>query len=171
MSQASRFFCYLICVVACLPLFSLYLFCVNFTYSQDFRHEVNLLVKLRHPNIVQFLGAVTDRKPLMLITEYLRGVCELKYNSFYLSTLSIPSFIVTKLIKTFALKCFIHLQGDLHQYLKEKGSLSPSAAINFSMDIARYGVLPSPSFRFVSYNKVLRTKDKYILGGLGEIIL
>ncbi|MCH87750.1 dual specificity protein kinase splA-like, partial [Trifolium medium] len=67
--------------------------------SQDFRHEVNLLVKLRHPNIVQFLGAVTDRKPLMLITEYLRG-------------------------------------GDLHQYLKDKGSLSPSTAINFSMDIA-----------------------------------
>ncbi|KAK7268088.1 hypothetical protein RIF29_20774 [Crotalaria pallida] len=41
--------------------------------SQDLRHEVNFLVKLRHPNIVQFLGAVTDRKPLMLITEYLRG--------------------------------------------------------------------------------------------------
>ncbi|GMH31173.1 hypothetical protein Nepgr_033016 [Nepenthes gracilis] len=40
---------------------------------EDFRHEVNLLVKLRHPNIVQFLGAVTERKPLMLITEYLRG--------------------------------------------------------------------------------------------------
>lgn len=32
-----------------------------------------MLVKLRHPNIVQFLGAVTERKPLMLITEYLRG--------------------------------------------------------------------------------------------------
>ncbi|CAM8953976.1 unnamed protein product [Rhodiola kirilowii] len=67
---------------------------------QDFRHEVNLLVKLRHPNIVQFLGAVTERKPLMLITEYLRG-------------------------------------GDLHQYLKEKGSLSPLTAINFALDIAR----------------------------------
>jgi len=67
---------------------------------QDFRHEVNLLVKLRHPNIVQFLGAVTERKPLMLITEYLRG-------------------------------------GDLHQYLKEKGALSPSTAINFALDIAR----------------------------------
>ncbi|KAI7753529.1 hypothetical protein M8C21_032272 [Ambrosia artemisiifolia] len=40
---------------------------------QDFRHEVNLLVKLRHPNIVQFLGAVTEKKPLMLITEFLRG--------------------------------------------------------------------------------------------------
>jgi len=67
---------------------------------QDFRHEVNLLVKLRHPNIVQFLGAVTEKKPLMLITEYLRG-------------------------------------GDLHQYLKEKGSLSPTTAINFALDIAR----------------------------------
>uniref|UniRef100_A0A6V7QRX8 non-specific serine/threonine protein kinase n=1 Tax=Ananas comosus var. bracteatus TaxID=296719 RepID=A0A6V7QRX8_ANACO len=68
--------------------------------TQDFRHEVNLLVKLRHPNIVQFLGAVTESKPLMLITEFLRG-------------------------------------GDLHQYLKEKGSLSPSTAINFALDIAR----------------------------------
>ncbi|KAL9665552.1 hypothetical protein QQ045_020973 [Rhodiola kirilowii] len=67
---------------------------------QDFRHEVNLLVKLRHPNIVQFLGAVTERKPLMLITEYLRG-------------------------------------GDLHQYLKEKGSLLPLTAVNFALDIAR----------------------------------
>ncbi|KAB5538496.1 hypothetical protein DKX38_016029 [Salix brachista] len=67
---------------------------------QDFRHEVILLVKLRHPNIVQFLGAVTERKPLMLITEYLRG-------------------------------------GDLHQHLKEKGALSPLAAINFSLDISR----------------------------------
>ncbi|KAF6171782.1 hypothetical protein GIB67_007303 [Kingdonia uniflora] len=67
---------------------------------QDFRHEVNLLVKLRHPNIVQFLGAVTEKKPLMLITEYLRG-------------------------------------GDLHQHLKEKGSLSPSTAISFALDIAR----------------------------------
>ncbi|RDY06286.1 Serine/threonine-protein kinase STY8, partial [Mucuna pruriens] len=67
---------------------------------QDFRHEVNLLVKLRHPNVVQFLGAVTDKKPLMLITEYLRG-------------------------------------GDLHKYLKDKGTVSPSTAINFALDIAR----------------------------------
>ncbi|XP_068332497.1 serine/threonine-protein kinase VIK-like [Pyrus communis] len=67
---------------------------------QDFRHEVDLLVKFHHPNIVQFLGAVTEKKPLMLITEYLRG-------------------------------------GDLHQYLKEKGALSPTTAINFALDIAR----------------------------------
>lgn len=33
-------------------------------------------------------------------------------------------------------------QGDLHQYLKEKGALSPSTAINFALDIARYCKLP-----------------------------
>lgn len=54
--------------------------CIHYSYillllsSQDFRHEVKLLVKLRHPNIVQFLGAVMENKPLMLITEFLRGV-------------------------------------------------------------------------------------------------
>ncbi|KAK8699740.1 hypothetical protein V6N13_115819 [Hibiscus sabdariffa] len=75
---------------------------------QDFRHEVKVLVKLRHPNVVQFLGAVTDKKPLMLITEYLRG-------------------------------------GDLHQHLKEKGSLSASTAINFALDIARNVLLVNTS--------------------------
>lgn len=40
---------------------------------KDFQHEVELLVKVRHPNIVQFLGAVTRQKPLMLVTEFLAG--------------------------------------------------------------------------------------------------
>ena len=44
------------------------------SFREDFQHEVELLVKLRHPNIVQFLGAVTVKKPLMLITEYLQLV-------------------------------------------------------------------------------------------------
>nr|PNR51492.1 hypothetical protein PHYPA_010679 [Physcomitrium patens] len=37
----------------------------------DFQHEVQLLVKVRHPNIVQFLGAVTRQRPLILVTEFL----------------------------------------------------------------------------------------------------
>ncbi|KAK1283213.1 hypothetical protein QJS10_CPB21g01115 [Acorus calamus] len=28
--------------------------------------------------------------------------------------------------------------GDLHQYLKEKGSLSPLTAVNFALDIPRF---------------------------------
>ncbi|CAI0391019.1 unnamed protein product [Linum tenue] len=103
---------------------------------QDFRHEVNLLVKLRHPNIVQFLGAVTEKKPLMLITEYLRG-------------------------------------GDLHQYLKEKGALSPSTAINFALDIARNVLLVNSSadhlkvgdFGLSKLIKVQNSHDVYKMTG------
>ncbi|KAF8007776.1 hypothetical protein BT93_K1697 [Corymbia citriodora subsp. variegata] len=36
-----------------------------------FRDELALLQKLRHPNIVQFLGAVTQSSPMMIVTEYL----------------------------------------------------------------------------------------------------
>eukprot|EP00250_Pteridium_aquilinum_P015414 c22565_g4_i2 orf=1921-3243(-) len=67
---------------------------------EDFKHEVELLVKLRHPNIVQFLGAVTIKKPLMLVTEYLP-------------------------------------RGDLHAYMKTKGALQTSMAVDFALDIAR----------------------------------
>ncbi|CAN0853626.1 Integrin-linked protein kinase 1 [Linum grandiflorum] len=36
-----------------------------------FRDELDLLQKLRHPNVVQFLGAVTQSSPMMIVTEYL----------------------------------------------------------------------------------------------------
>ncbi|CAI5481676.1 unnamed protein product [Closterium sp. Yama58-4] len=41
--------------------------------TREFRDEMFLLPKLRHPNIVQFLGCVTRRPPLCLVTEYLPG--------------------------------------------------------------------------------------------------
>ncbi|CAK9154688.1 unnamed protein product [Ilex paraguariensis] len=36
-----------------------------------FGDELELLQKLRHPNVVQFLGAVTQSSPMMIVTEYL----------------------------------------------------------------------------------------------------
>ncbi|XP_041991976.1 integrin-linked protein kinase 1-like isoform X1 [Salvia splendens] len=36
-----------------------------------FRDELALLQKIRHPNVVQFLGAVTQCTPMMIVTEYL----------------------------------------------------------------------------------------------------
>ncbi|XP_057797652.1 integrin-linked protein kinase 1-like isoform X2 [Salvia miltiorrhiza] len=65
-----------------------------------FRDELALLQKIRHPNVVQFLGAVTQSSPMMIVTEYLP-------------------------------------KGDLHEYLKKKGSLKPATALRFAMDIAR----------------------------------
>ena len=39
-----------------------------------FRDELALLQKIRHPNVVQFLGAVTQSNPMMIVTEYLPKV-------------------------------------------------------------------------------------------------
>ncbi|XP_020599123.1 serine/threonine-protein kinase STY17-like [Phalaenopsis equestris] len=36
-----------------------------------FRDELELLQQIRHPNVVQFLGAVTQSSPMMIVTEYL----------------------------------------------------------------------------------------------------
>lgn len=36
-----------------------------------FRDELALFQKIRHPNVVQFLGAVTQSTPMMIVTEYL----------------------------------------------------------------------------------------------------
>ncbi|KAK8664627.1 hypothetical protein V6N13_084405 [Hibiscus sabdariffa] len=36
-----------------------------------FRDELALFQKFRHPNVVQFLGAVTQSSPMMIVTEYL----------------------------------------------------------------------------------------------------
>ncbi|XP_078168790.1 serine/threonine-protein kinase 12-like isoform X2 [Carex rostrata] len=36
-----------------------------------FRDELTLLQLVRHPNVVQFLGAVTQSTPMMIVTEYL----------------------------------------------------------------------------------------------------
>ncbi|KAK6157519.1 hypothetical protein DH2020_011767 [Rehmannia glutinosa] len=40
-------------------------------YVKAFRDELALLQKMRHPNVVQFLGAVTQSTPMMIVTEYL----------------------------------------------------------------------------------------------------
>ncbi|VAH67061.1 unnamed protein product [Triticum turgidum subsp. durum] len=45
------------------------------TYSDQeainsFRHELTVFEKVRHPNVVQFIGAVTQNIPMMIVSEY-----------------------------------------------------------------------------------------------------
>lgn len=50
----------------------MFLFAVFF--RRAFIDELALLQKIRHPNVVQFLGAVTQSSPMMIVTEYLPKV-------------------------------------------------------------------------------------------------
>lgn len=54
-----------------------------------FTDELALLQKIRHPNVVQFLGAVTQSSPMMIVTEYLPKVypiCTEEENSLFILT-------------------------------------------------------------------------------------
>ncbi|CAK8530820.1 unnamed protein product [Lathyrus sativus] len=44
---------------------------INEEKVKAFRDELALFQKIRHPNVVQFLGAVTQSSPMMIVTEYL----------------------------------------------------------------------------------------------------
>ena len=37
--------------------------------------EISSLLKVHHPNIVQFLGACTREEPLMIVSELMEGTC------------------------------------------------------------------------------------------------
>ena len=39
----------------------------------DLINEISVLSRLRHPNLVMFLGACTVKEPLIIISEYLSG--------------------------------------------------------------------------------------------------
>jgi serine/threonine protein kinase len=41
---------------------------------KEFIGELAMLAQLSHPNVVQFLGAVTKTQPLVMVTEYLPKV-------------------------------------------------------------------------------------------------
>lgn len=47
-------------------------------HRKAFRDELALFQKIRHPNVVQFLGAVTQSSPMMIVTEYLPKVSVLQ---------------------------------------------------------------------------------------------
>lgn len=39
-------------------------------HRNAFKHELALLQRVRHPNVVQFVGAVTQNMPMMIVSEY-----------------------------------------------------------------------------------------------------
>ena len=103
-------------------------FSVGLNGRNAFKHELTLLEKVRHPNVIQFVGAVTQNLPMMIVAEYHSKVSML-----------LPSLMHAFLRFSFrGFNCGISIfQGDLASYLLKKGRLSPSKALRFALDIAR----------------------------------
>ena len=103
------------------------------THRNAFKHELTLFEKVRHPNVVQFVGAVTQNVPMMIVSEYHPKV------TFSFTPYQIcPSLNIFWILGNnfFWLGC--NFQGDLGSYLQKKGRLSPSKVLRFALDIARH---------------------------------
>ncbi|KAG8069146.1 hypothetical protein GUJ93_ZPchr0005g14727 [Zizania palustris] len=50
--------------------------------NKAFRDELDVLQLTRHLNTVQFLGAVTQSNPMMIVKEYMPNVCHMEYVLF-----------------------------------------------------------------------------------------
>ena len=82
--------------------------------------------KTRHPNLIQFVGAVTQHIPMMIVSEYPHRV-SLSSND-----------VIQVHFKDIYLFYLIYCQGDLASYLKRKGRLKANKVLRFALDIARY---------------------------------
>lgn len=54
----------------------------------DLINEISVLSRLRHPNLVMFLGACTVKEPLIILNEYLSGVSVFPWPVLYSSACS-----------------------------------------------------------------------------------
>lgn len=77
---------------------------------------------------MQFLGAVTQSNPMMIVTEYLPRVR------------SFSDYFKTSLVSRNQDLTLYILQGDLRELLKRKVQLKPATAVRYALDIARYAI-------------------------------
>jgi serine/threonine protein kinase len=86
------------------------LFAIITTCRKEFIGELALLQSLRHPNIVQFLGAVTKTRPLVIVTEYFP-----KVNLLLPTYLLLFCCVFSQLNKVFVelyVVCFLKIQDN-----------------------------------------------------------
>ncbi|KAH7429359.1 hypothetical protein KP509_09G043400 [Ceratopteris richardii] len=119
---------------------------------KHFKEEVELLLKLRHPNVVQFLGATTS-KPLMLVMEFLKAG---DLHSFLKEKGALPILTVIRFAKDIARGMIYLHHGScciIHRDLKPRNLLLLE---NNHVKVADFGL-----------SKIFRsnTRQSYILTG------
>ncbi|CAN6554555.1 unnamed protein product [Malus baccata var. baccata] len=110
--------------------------CVNPDMLKDFAQEVYIMRKVRHKNVVQFIGACTKHPSLCIVTEYMSGGSVYDYLHKQKGVFKLPSLLKVAIDVSKGMT-YLHQNNIIHRDLKAANLLMDE---NEVVKVADFGV-------------------------------
>ncbi|KAM1003253.1 hypothetical protein ACFX2C_003601 [Malus domestica] len=110
--------------------------CVNPDMLKDFAQEVYIMRKVRHKNVVQFIGACTKHPSLCIVTEYMPGGSVYDYLHKQKGVFKLPSLLKVAIDVSKGMT-YLHQNNIIHRDLKAANLLMDE---NEVVKVADFGV-------------------------------
>ncbi|XP_062022970.1 serine/threonine-protein kinase STY46 [Rosa rugosa] len=110
--------------------------CVNSDMQKDFAQEVFIMRKVRHKNVVQFIGACTKLPSLCIVTEYMSGGSVYDYLHKQKGVFKLPSLLKVAIDVAKGMT-YLHQNNIIHRDLKAANLLMDE---NEVVKVADFGV-------------------------------
>ncbi|KAK9944258.1 hypothetical protein M0R45_009832 [Rubus argutus] len=110
--------------------------CVNPDMQKDFVQEVFIMRKVRHKNVVQFIGACTKPPSLCIVTEYMSGGSVYDYLHKQKGVFKLPSLLKVAIDVSKGMT-YLHQNNIIHRDLKAANLLMDE---NEVVKVADFGV-------------------------------
>ncbi|KAL8098406.1 serine/threonine-protein kinase STY46-like [Apium graveolens] len=109
---------------------------VNAEMQREFAQEVYIMRKVRHKNVVQFIGACTKPPSLCIVTEYMSGGSVYDYLHKHKGTFKLPSLLKVAIDISKGMN-YLHQNNIIHRDLKAANLLLDE---NEVVKVADFGV-------------------------------
>ncbi|XP_021810438.1 serine/threonine-protein kinase STY46-like [Prunus avium] len=110
--------------------------CVNSDMHKDFAQEVYIMRKVRHKNVVQFIGACTKPPSLCIVTEYMSGGSVYDYLHKQKGVFKLPALLKVAIDVSKGMT-YLHQNNIIHRDLKAANLLMDE---NEVVKVADFGV-------------------------------
>ncbi|CAK9167245.1 unnamed protein product [Ilex paraguariensis] len=110
--------------------------CVSSDVQREFAQEVYIMRKVRHKNVVQFIGACTKPPSLCIVTEYMSGGSVYDYLHKLKGTFKLPSLLKVAIDISKGMN-YLHQHNIIHRDLKAANLLMDE---NEVVKVADFGV-------------------------------